>query len=133
MSQSAHYISYKLLFVFFFSNLKIHQSSCSSLCSRPIRLHAHRGHGGGPEASGRSPRGPAGLREQPAPGGPAAGGQAAHDPASAAADGHQGCAALLQHQSAGQGAHAQTLPGDAGGQGLIGGWLICHGTGGGLH
>lgn len=94
----------------------------------PSRLHAHRGHGGGPEASGRPPRGPAGLREQPAPGGPTAGGQAAHDPAPAEADGHQGCAALLQHQSAGQGSHAQTLPGDAGGQGLIGGWLFGHAT-----
>ncbi len=40
--------------------------------------------------------------------------------AAAPADGHQGHPALLQHQDAGQGAHAQTLPGNAGGQGLIG-------------
>lgn len=102
---------------FFISNLK-------SVLSFPTRLYAHRGHGSCPEASGRSPRSPAGLREQPAPRGPATGRQAAHDPASAAADGHQGCTALLQHQGAGKGAHAQTLPGDAGGQGLIRGWLL---------
>lgn len=89
-----------------------------------VRLHAHRGHGGSPEASGRAPRGPAGLWEQPASGGSTTGWQTAHDPAPAEADSHKGCAALLQHQSAGQGAHAQTLPGDAGSQGLIGGWLI---------
>lgn len=83
------------------------------------RFHAHRGHGGRPEASGRPTRGPAGLREQPTPGGPAAGGQAAHDPAPPEADGHQGSAALLQHQGAGKGSHAQTVPGDAGGQGVI--------------
>lgn len=94
---------------------------CFCALSPLIRLHAHRGHGGGAEASGRSPRGPARLREQPASGGPTASGEAAHDPAPAEADGHQGRAALLQHQGAGQGAHAQTFPGDAGGQGLIGG------------
>lgn len=108
--------SFSCFFLFKLENLHVSFS--------PFRLHAHRGHGGGPEAPGLSARGPAGLREQPAPRGPPEGGQAAHDPASAATDGHQGRAALLQYQGAGKGAHAQTLPGDAGGQGLIGGQLI---------
>ncbi|XP_014066359.1 steroid hormone receptor ERR2 isoform X2 [Salmo salar] len=91
----------------------------SQIITNPTRLHAYRGRGGGAEAPGCAPRGSSGLRKQPTPGGPPAGRQAAHDPAPAAPDRHQGCAALLQHQSAGQGAHAQTLPGDAGGQGLM--------------
>lgn len=97
------------------------KSPLSLTLSLPLlsRLHAYRGRGGGAEAPGCAPRGSSGLRKQPTPGGPPAGRQAAHDPAPAASDRHQGRAALLQHQGAGQGAHAQTLPGDAGGQGLM--------------
>lgn len=87
---------------------------------RPDRFHAHRGRGVGSEAPGRSSRSPAGLRELSTRRGPSTRRKAAHDASSAAADSHQSHSALLQHQDAGQGAHAQTLPGNAGGQGLIG-------------
>ncbi|XP_036701066.1 steroid hormone receptor ERR2 isoform X2 [Balaenoptera musculus] len=83
------------------------------------RFHVHRGSGGGPEAAGPAARGAAGLRAEPAPRGAAEDGQVAADAAPASADSCQGRAALLQHQTARQGAHAQTLPGDAGGQGLM--------------
>ncbi len=90
------------------------------MCCSGDRLHAHRGRGVGAEAPGRPSRSAAGLRELSAHRRPSAGREAAHDAAAAPADGHQGHPALLQHQDAGQGAHAQTLPGNAGGQGLIG-------------
>lgn len=89
--------------------------------SSPSRFHAYREHRGRPKAPRFSPRGPAGLRGFPAPGGPPTGGQAANDPAPAPSDRHQGCSALLQHQNAGQSPHAQTIPRDAGGQGLTSG------------
>lgn len=82
------------------------------------RLHAHRRRGGRPEASGRLARGAAGLRSRPARGRPPPGGQDADDTPPPAADLHQGRAAFLQHQTGGQGAHAQTFFGNAGGQGL---------------
>lgn len=82
------------------------------------RFHAYRGRGSCAEAPGRVARGPAGLRGGPARRGPAPGRQAAHDPAAAPANVHQGSAALLQHQTGRQSAHAQTVFGAAGGQGL---------------
>lgn len=82
------------------------------------RFHAYRGRGSRAEAPGRVARGPAGLRGGPAPGGPAPGRQAAHDPTAAPANIHQGSAALLQHQTGRQSAHAQTVSGAAGGQGV---------------
>lgn len=82
------------------------------------RFHAYRGRGSCAEAPGRVARGPAGLRGGPACGGPAPGRQAAHDPTAAPANLHQGSAALLQHQTGRQSAHAQTVSGAAGGQGL---------------
>lgn len=101
--------------------IKILSSFLSSSTTPPpprSRLHAHREHRGRPKAPGFSPWGPAGLWGLPAPRGPQASGQAPNDPAPAPSDRHQGSAALLQHQNAGQSPHAQTIPGDVGSQGL---------------
>lgn len=99
--------------MYFFSlfSFPIRRPSCS-------RLHAHREYRGRPKAPGFSPRGSAGLWGLPASRGPSASRQASNDPASAPSDRHQGRSALLQHQNAGQSPHAQTIPGDVGGQGL---------------
>lgn len=87
---------------------KLFPSSCPVcfLFSLPPRLYAHRGHGCGAEAPGPSARSPAGLRAESAQRGAPASREAAPDLAPPAADSRQSCAALLQHQTAGQGSHA---------------------------